>query len=120
MRHHYYRLFQRKALDAGEDLTLGIGIDVRGCLVEQVYRRIAQKSAGNAQTLALATGKVGTALGNLHIKAALLQHEIVQMALSQRTPQFVVVRIALRQQQVGTHGALEHIRRSGNMGNCRM
>ena len=116
VRDNDHGLLDGKALDAGQDVAFAVGVHVGGGLVEQVDGGVAQKGTGNGQALALATGKVGAAFGNGNVQPALLQHEIVQVALAQRAPQGVIGCVAVTHQQVGANGALEDVCRSRYVG----
>ena len=105
VRHHDDGLGVRKLGHGVDDRGLAVCIDVGGCLVEDVDRRVVQQGACHGEALALAAGEVRALGADGGVQAAAATHEIVDAAAAERLPQLVVACPGACDQQVRAHGA---------------
>ena len=91
------------------DVVLALHVYVAGGLVEDVDLAVVQQRAGERQALALSSGEVGRALGELRVQAVLAAQEVREVHALQHLPKLGVGRVRLAHQQIRAHAAFEKV-----------
>ena len=100
VRHHDDGLDARKLGHGVDDCGLAVCIDVGGCLVEDIDRRVMQQGACHGEALALAAGEVRALGADGGVQPAAAAYEIVDAAAAERLPQLIVACPGACHQQV--------------------